>query len=363
MPGLVETLAELAASTRARHRTEPEGDLEPLVGFGPNPGALQMRLYLPPTLSAAAPLVVVLHGCGQTASGYASGAGWLTLADRYGFALLCAEQTRSNNANLCFNWFEADDVIRGRGEAASVAQMVRFAVARHGLDPVRVFVTGLSAGGAMTAAVLATYPEVFAAGAILAGLPYGVASGLHQAMQAMRRMPDLSAKAWGDKVRAGAPSPTRWPRLSIWHGEADATVTPAAADALVRQWCDVHGLREESHELTTREGDAHRSWRRPGGDVAVEFHLVSGLAHGTPIAASGEDGCGSPGPWILEAGLSSSLHIVRFWGIAETRYSDGRKPGATQHHRAGSASSRNAPARVNVAETITRSLRSAGLLP
>ena len=102
---------------------------------------------------------------------YDFGTGWSTLAKRYGFALLMPEQQASNNANTCFNWFNPGDVARGRGEAASIRQMVARMVADHKIDPRRIYITGLSAGGAMTSVMLAIYPEVFAGGAIIAGLP------------------------------------------------------------------------------------------------------------------------------------------------------------------------------------------------
>ena len=182
MAGLADTVAELLSRTRAASLgagVSGEGaELRPVTQFGSNPGALRMWLHVPEGLTAKAPLVVVLHGCGQTAAGYAAGAGWLATADRYGFAVLCPEQVGSNNANLCFNWFEEADIRRGGGEAESVAQMVRRAVDDLDLDGRRVFITGLSAGGAMAAVMLAAYPETFAAGAIIAGLPYGAASGV-----------------------------------------------------------------------------------------------------------------------------------------------------------------------------------------
>jgi poly(hydroxyalkanoate) depolymerase family esterase len=362
MPGLADTVAELVARTRTLSAVQPSGDLSPVRDFGANPGALQMWLHLPDKLAPRAPLVVVLHGCGQTADGYASGAGWVELADRYGFALLCPEQTRANNPNACFNWFERTDIERDCGEAASVAQMVRFALAEHQLDPRRVFITGLSAGGAMAAVMLATYPELFAAGAVVAGLPYGVAFGANRALAAMRQMPNLSTKAWGDKVRAAAPPPLRWPRLSIWHGDADLTVTPAAGEALARQWCDVHGVDQGAPEPTASARHTRQSWRRPDGEVAVELHRIAGLAHGTPISAGGEEGCGSPAPWILEAGLSSSLHITRFWGIAGAP----RKTSRAAEANARRTAKRSAPVQhrgaIQVGETIARALRSAGLM-
>jgi poly(hydroxyalkanoate) depolymerase family esterase len=361
MTGLSETVANLVSRARALAAVQPDDRLISVDGFGLNPGALQMRMHLPEALGPGAPLVVVLHGCGQTAAGYAHGAGWVELADRYGFALLCPEQTRSNNANACFNWFEGGDVARGGGEAASIAQMVRFALAEHRLDPRRVFVTGLSAGGAMTAVMLAAYPELFAAGAVVAGLPYGAANGVQQALAAMRQTPALSAHAWGDKVRAAAPTPPRWPRISIWHGEADTVVTPSAGEALARQWCDVHGVSQGVHELAEQAGHAHQSWRAADGGVAVELHRLAGLAHGTPIAAGGEDGYGAPAPWILEAGVSSSLQIARFWGVADASAARHR-PRAAARQAPAPAPDASPFATTDVGETITRALRSAGLM-
>jgi len=135
------------------------------VDFGENPGALRMFAYVPPSLPQKAPLVVILHGCGQSAADYARGAGWITLADELGFAVLAPEQVRANNMNVCFNWFQPGDTARGQGEAASIRQMVERITSDHRLDHARIFITGLSAGGAITAALLAAYPEIFAGGA------------------------------------------------------------------------------------------------------------------------------------------------------------------------------------------------------
>ena len=150
--------------------------LSDLPAFGANPGALQARIYVPEALADNASLVVVLHGCTQTAAAYDLGSGWSRLADELGFALLFPQQQRSNNPNLCFNWFEPGDARRGAGEVHSIRQMIEAVVTGHGLDRRRVFITGLSAGGAMAAAMLASYPEVFAGGAIIAGLPFGAAN-------------------------------------------------------------------------------------------------------------------------------------------------------------------------------------------
>src|SRR6195952_52728 len=192
--------------------------------FGTNPGALRMFAFVPEHLQRAPALVVVLHGCGQTAAGYDLGAGWSTLAKRYGFALLMPEQQASNNANTCFNWFSPEDTGRGRGEACSIRQMIARMVTDHNIDARRIYVTGLSAGGAMTSVMLATYPDVFAAGAVIAGLPFGVATNLREALNGMMQPPSHPARELGDLVRGASNHRGPWPKLSVWHGSADRTV-------------------------------------------------------------------------------------------------------------------------------------------
>jgi len=310
----------LLQSTTAKHG--PAGaatHLTELTGFGSNPGALRMFTYVPKKLPRARALVVVLHGCTQSAASYDLGVGWSTLAERYGFVLLFPEQTPANNPKTCFNWFLAGDTARGRGEALSIRQMIEKTIGAHGIDRTQVFITGLSAGGAMTAAMLAAYPEAFAAGAIIAGLPYGSASNVQEAFESMFQGRPRSAKEWGDKVRRASRHHGPWPRVSVWHGDLDATVKPANADGLVAQWRDVHGIDAAPAEDMV-DGYPRKVWRRDGLDV-VESYTITGMAHGTPLATDTHGG--TAGPFLLETGISSSYHIAKFFGLTgEARLSE-----------------------------------------
>lgn len=318
------SLSELSKIQRSWASLLPGGSAEPqdgrlteVTGFGANPGALRMWCYVPPGLPPHAPLVVALHGCGQTANGFNAGTGWSTLADRHGFAVLFPEQVRGNNPNTCFNWFEPEDTTRGHGEVASIAAMVAAMRQRHHHDPRRVFVTGLSAGGAMTATLLATYPDVFAAGAIIAGLPFGAAANVKEALDAMYHSPSRPAAEWGALVRAASPAPQRRPVVSIWQGDADHTVVPRNALELAKQWCDVNGLAEPDGVEDHVDGVLHRSWRDNSGMVRVELFVIPGLAHGVPInpAAGGDRGVGQAMPFILDASVSSTWRIAQSWGL------------------------------------------------
>src|SRR5690606_1631595 len=186
------------------------------------------------------------HGCTQTAADYHAHAGWRDLADRAKFAVIYPEQRTTNNLNRCFNWFQPGDSDRGQGEAASIRQMVAHAVTTYDLNPDRVFATGLSAGGAMTANLLADYPDVFRAGAIMAGVPAKGAGALDTAYSGMGSDQRRTPGQWADLVRRSAPDhPGSWPTVAIFHGTADTTVAPVNADELRDQWTAVHGVSQE----------------------------------------------------------------------------------------------------------------------
>ena len=323
MPGLGDNIAQLVHLRRQRHSAAaaaPAGaaGLVEVRGFGSNPGELRMLAHVPAGLPPGAPLVVALHGCTQTAAAYDAGAGWSRLADRHGFAVLLPDQMRGNNPNTCFNWFQPADVTRGGGEAESIRQGIAHIVATHALNPARVYITGLSAGGAMTAAMLAAYPEVFAGGAVIAGLPYGAARTMPEAFEAMGGRRQLAAREWGGLVRGASAHRGPWPRVQIWQGDADTTVRPGNAAELVKQWTNVLGL-DAAPDVTDRvDGAAHQAWRDRSGQVALEVFMVPGMGHGTPLYPDASDldqSLGSPAPYMLDAGISSTWHMARSWGL------------------------------------------------
>jgi poly(hydroxyalkanoate) depolymerase family esterase len=299
----------------------------------------------------------VLHGCTQTAAGYDHGTGWSQLADEAAFAVLFPEQQRANNANLCFNWFVPDDIRRDGGEALSIRQMIGSMVRRHDLNPDQIFVTGLSAGGAMANVMLATYPELFAGGAIIAGLPYGVATTVPQAFDRMRGHGIPATRQLQGLLSQASNLTGRWPRLSIWQGTADKTVAASNADAIRKQWSAVHGASATATRTETIDGQERKVWTDRAGREAIELYTIDGLGHGTPLAATGDDALGHAGPFLLEAGISSTRRIAEFWGISKA----GQKR-AVKAAKPIAAQPRQAPSAGGVQGTIEKALRSAGLL-
>jgi len=330
-----------------------------------NPGNLRGRFYVPEGLTEGAPLVVVLHGCTQDAAVYDHGSGWSTLADRHGFALLFPEQLRANNPMLCFNWFQADDIARGRGEAASIAAMVAQMEAAYATDPARTFVTGLSAGGAMTMVMLAAYPELFAAGAVLAGVAYGCADSIPEALDCMAgRGGAGNAAAMAKTVRRASEHAGPWPRLQVWQGSADRTVVASNADAIVLQWTELHGLGPKPDRVDQVENYPRRAWLGGDGEPLIEQYSITGMAHGIPLAG-GEDGLGEAGPHMLDVGLSSTARIAAFFGIAPEAEQARRGTGAVAPaaSRAGPSAVAATPAAAGgVQKVIEDALRKAGLM-
>ncbi|WP_375383024.1 alpha/beta hydrolase family esterase [uncultured Sphingomonas sp.] len=358
---VIERLRDAQAAPASRGASPAR--LEPLAAAGSNPGNLKAWRYGPETTSPM-PLVVVLHGCTQSAAGYDLGSGWSALAERHRFAVLFPEQQRANNPNLCFNWFSPDDTRRGSGEALSIREMVAAMVERHGIDPARVFVTGLSAGGAMASSLLASYPDVFAGGAIIAGLPAGAASTMPQAFERMRGHGHLDAARSGAHVRQASDHHGPWPVVSVWHGGADATVAPSNAEAILEQWRAVNDLATAPNREETVDGAVRREWRDDSGRLCLEDWRIAGMGHGTPIATVGATACGSPAPYMLDVGVSATWHSAARWGLLdpEVTAADRERPAADAPQTQAKHPLPGATATGGIQGTIEAALRSAGLM-
>ena len=331
--------------------------LSEVEDFGTNPGMLSMWCYVPPQLPPNSPLVVVLHGCTQTASAYDHGSGWSAIAARYGFAVLMPEQRRTNNPNLCFNWFDPEKTARGGGEVLSIHRMIAAMVRLHRVSARRIYITGLSAGGAMASAMLAAYPEVFAGGAIIAGLPYGVAGNVREALGAMSAPATRPPGELGQCVRDASSHRGPWPKISVWHGVADRTVNPTNADQIVAQWLDVHQLPPGPMAESTVDGQTKQVWWDAEGKTIVESYAIKGMAHGVPLGIAGSDEpYGAVGPFMLESGIASTFHIAQFFELIGPPRQN-IEPGNAEPSK---KEARAAP--LDVGAVITRALTAAGLI-
>ena len=296
-----------------------------VADFGDNPGNLDMWEYSPASARARAPLVVVLHGCTQQATSMAAG-GFEALADELGFHILYPQQKSDNNPIGCFNWAgeygDPANLERGKGENRSIISMVEKMKATHSIDPARVYVIGFSAGGGFAAVLLATWPDVFAAGAMAAGVPYRCGTDQQSAFDCMNLSTHPERKktpaAWGDLVRAAYPSwDGPWPRVMIMHGTADYTVHPDAADELVEQWTDVHQVAGAPDDSGKVAGHPRARYLASGGTVVVESWRIDGMGHAFPIGESDpEHGCGQVAAYFEDRGLCGAYRALEFFDMA-----------------------------------------------
>lgn len=290
--------------------------LTQVTSFGTNPGALGMWRYVPDGLPTGRPLVVALHGCTQSASSYDVETGWVKFAEEWDFALVLPEQSTANNGSRCFNWFQPGDYSRGQGEALSIKQMVDKMKTDFGSDASRVFVTGLSAGGAMTTAMLGAYPDVFAGGAVMAGLPYKCASTSSEGFNCMSPGKNLTPQQWGDLVRGASSHTGPWPKVSVWHGTQDFTVATMNMTEIMEQWTNVHGIDQTVDTSDTVAGYPHKVYRDAGGTARVETYSLTGMGHGTAVdPGTGATQCGTAGAYILDVNICSTYYSATFFGL------------------------------------------------
>jgi poly(hydroxyalkanoate) depolymerase family esterase len=274
------------------------------------------QLFVPPSAGASAgaqppALVVMLHGCTQDPADFAAGTRMNQLALAHGFIVLYPAQSRRMNPQGCWNWFKHSHQRRGHGEPELLASLTRRVMQEHDVDPARVYVAGLSAGGAMAAVLARCYPELYAAVGVHSGLAAGAARDLPSALAAMKGGAASSVPATAD----GKP-------VIVFHGDADTTVHPHNAASVVAGSTAAPATADAvppAHPGQRRS--TCRVHRGPDGRVVAEHWTV----HGGPHAWSG----GSPaGSYTDAAGPDASAEMWRFFrdhplGTAPDRDPDG----------------------------------------
>lgn len=311
--GLGETLRRLAAKAKAgapsfdigeaiRPRPArtplPAGATFTTASYSNPAGMRDYKLYTPSTSRGKSlPLVVMLHGCSQSPDDFAAGTGMNALAEELGCLIAYPAQPASANANKCWNWFKPEDQQRGLGEPSLIAGITRQIMRDHTVDPARVYVAGLSAGGAAAAVMGAAYPELYAAVGVHSGLPFGAASDLRSAFAAMRQGGE-------GRARRAAPIPT-----IVFHGDQDATVNPRNGDAIAAAVTQsAAGLHS-----TVQRGQVHggRAYSRAvHADASGRALCEQWTIHGAGHAWSG----GSPaGSYTDPQGPDAAREMLRFF--------------------------------------------------
>ncbi len=312
---LIAALASMAGAAVSTNALAA-GTLTQVTGFGSNPGNILMYEYVPTNLTAGRPLVVVIHGCTQSAADMDSETGWTKWADQMGFALLLPQQQSANNGSKCWNFFVKSDYQRDAGEPLSIKQGVDWMVSHHAIDTSRVYVTGLSSGGAMTNVMLADYPDVFAAGAPVAGVPFKCATTVGSSLMCNGGTINKTPAQWGALVRGATTWTGPWPRVSIWQGTADLTVNYANFNETMEQWTNVHGADQTADVSDTVAGYPHKVYKNGAGASVVETYSITGMGHGQAVdPGTGTLQCGSATGYNLDANICASYYIARWFGL------------------------------------------------
>lgn len=275
------------------------------------------RLYVPPGAATATaakpmPLVLMLHGCTQNPDDFATGTGMNQAAAEAGALVVYPAQLRNANPNACWNWFSPESQQRDSGELALLVDMVRDVMARHPVDPQRIYVAGLSAGGAMAALLAREYPELFAAVGVHSGLQAGAAHSMMGALSAMK------SGAKGVAEAAPAAHPGDVPALIVFHGDADATVSARNGEQLVEEAMRRLGgiaLKSETLQGQSSAGQGytrtlfHAPQAQSAGD-ATDVRVEQWTLHGAGHAWSG----GAAGASHTDPrGVSATREMLRFF--------------------------------------------------
>jgi poly(hydroxyalkanoate) depolymerase family esterase len=300
-----DLMTKVVARGPARRRISPE-NIAPAAGrwvagtFSGEAGTRAYKLYVPGcSQGQPLPLLVMLHGCTQEPEDFAAGTRMNFLAEAEGFLVVYPEQAAAANASRCWNWFQPGDQQRDRGEPSLIAGITRSLMAEYKADTNRVYVAGLSAGGALAAIMAAAYPDLYAAVGVHSGLAPGSAHDLPSALQAMQR----------GAPRKQAAAPSCGVPLILFQGDQDSTVHPGNAENLIYQWIPTLG----SAQVTTQRGQApggraytYAVYANASGQTLVERWTVHGADHAW-------SGGSSNGTFTDPTGPDASKELWRFF--------------------------------------------------
>jgi feruloyl esterase len=291
--------------------------------FGTNPGNICMFVYQNKNLndSSLKPLVVVLHGCSQNAKDVAELTGWNKLSDINNFMVMYPQQKFSNNPNSCFNWFRGNDINKGKGEGESIFQMITYMAEKYPIDKNKIFITGLSAGAAMSVAIMATHPETFSAGAFFAGGAYKLATNQVASFNVMIGNKDITCYELAKRVvMQNVDYKGKYPKTIIYQGLSDPIVNHKNARLIINQWTTVNKADTFPDKIDTCFKNIPEITRfcylDNKNDTCVIYYEIKNLGHRLLIkpGEKNEEG-GKTGLFGVNRGFHSTYQTALDFGI------------------------------------------------
>lgn len=278
-----------------------------------------MYVYKPIDNDMEVPLVVVLHGCAQTANEMAAQSGWNTLADSNNFMVLYPQQKVENNLNKCFNWYENMDISKNDGESATIREMIQYAIQNYDIDPSKIFISGMSAGGAMTNVLLANYPDLFDSGAILSGIPFKAANDLTTAYAAMQGKVERAPEEWAASISDNNPNYVgEYPKVVIIHGIDDPFVNIKNAEIIEIQWKGIHKIESEPTRFTEFNGNpdiAKTTYFKNNCPVIVKYE-INNLGHAMAVDPGNEkQHGGNVAKFAVDKNFHTTYWVANFFGL------------------------------------------------
>ncbi len=296
-----------------------QNNLVKITDFGINKGNLEMYVYPSKPIKKSIPLVVVLHGCAQTASEIADQSGWNSLADSNNFMVLYPQQKVENNLNKCYNWYENTDISKNDGESDTIREMIQYAILNFDIDPSKIFITGISAGGAMTNILLANYPDLFKSGAVLSGIPFKAANDLATAYAAMQGKVVKTNEEWVASINENNPDyGGKYPNVVIVHGIDDQFVNIRNARIIEMQWNGIHKIDTEPTMVPEFNGNSDivkTTYFKNNCQVIVKYEIKN-LGHAMAVDPGSEkQQGGNVARFAVDKNFHTTYWVANFFGL------------------------------------------------
>lgn len=299
-----------------------QNELKEIKDFGTNPGNLKMFLYNNEDVSSIKkPLVIVLHGCSQNADDIAQLTGWNKIAQQHNFTVLYPQQKFGNNVSLCFNWFLNNDIEKDKGESGSIAQMIAFAIKNYNIDSNQIYITGVSAGGAMSIVLLATHPELFQSGAIMAGGAYKIATNAIQAFKVMSGNIDISAEKLTQNIKdQNLTYQGSYPKLIIYQGLEDKIADSKNAEIIINQWAGIHKIDKITDvtevSFSNVEDITKYQYKNSSNETIITYYQIKNLGHKMLInPGEKENEGGKNGFYAVDKDFHSTYQTAKDFGL------------------------------------------------